>query len=106
MVWNIVAVALIVLVGIVLVHPRVLGAFRRFDARIHVREQTAHRRDIAHPGNVVQVHGLGGEQRRRHGRQRGIFCAADAHRAAQPPAAFDSESVHKIVPAPMEANER
>ena len=37
MVWNIVAVALIVLVGIVLVHPRVLGAFRRFDARTRQR---------------------------------------------------------------------
>jgi hypothetical protein len=40
MVWNIVAVALIVLVGIVLVHPRVLGAFRRFDARTRERMAT------------------------------------------------------------------
>ena len=37
MVWNIVAIALIVLAGIVLVHPRVLGAFRRFDARTRQR---------------------------------------------------------------------
>ena len=77
----------------------------RFDARIHVREQTAHRRDVAHAGNVVEMHGLGSEQRRRHGGQRGIFRAADAHRAAQLSAACDSESVHEIVPAPVEANE-
>jgi hypothetical protein len=33
MVWNIVTIALVVLAGLVLVHPRVTGAFRRFDAR-------------------------------------------------------------------------
>src|ERR1700733_7737087 len=37
MVWNIVAISLIVLAGIVLAHPRVLGAFRRFDARTRER---------------------------------------------------------------------
>jgi len=37
MVWNIVTVALIVLAGLVLVHPRVTGAFRRFDARSRER---------------------------------------------------------------------
>jgi len=37
MVWNIVAVSLIVLACIVLAHPRVLGAFRRFDARTRER---------------------------------------------------------------------
>ena len=37
MVWNIVAISLIVPAGIVLAHPRVLGAFRRFDARTRER---------------------------------------------------------------------
>jgi hypothetical protein len=43
MVWNIVAIALIVLACIALAHPRVLGAFRRFDAR--TRERIAAERE-------------------------------------------------------------
>jgi hypothetical protein len=46
MIWNIVAVALVVLAGITLAHPRVLGAFRRFDARTRERIE-AERQDRA-----------------------------------------------------------
>ena len=37
MLWNIVLAAAIVLAGLILVHPRVVGAFRRFDARNRAR---------------------------------------------------------------------
>jgi hypothetical protein len=48
MVWNIVTVALVVLAGLVLIHPRVVGAFRRFDARNRERILADHR-DRADP---------------------------------------------------------
>ena len=37
MIWNLLTAVVVVLAGIALVHPRVLGAFRRFDARTRQR---------------------------------------------------------------------
>ena len=48
-----------------------------------------HEPRVAQPGHVADDARFGGQQRRRHDGQRGIFAAADGHFAVQWHAAFD-----------------
>ena len=67
---------------------------RRLDVALHVCEQFRHRDDVAHVGNIREVYLFIRQQGGGHGGQRGVFRAADAHRAFESPAAFDLKSVH------------
>jgi hypothetical protein len=51
--------------------------------------------DIAHLGNVFQDDRLVSKQGRSHGRQRGVFRAADAHRSEQRSTAANDKFVHQ-----------
>ena len=62
----------------------VLGApVAEFDLSAHGSQQPALGLDIAHLRNIFQDHRLVGEQGRGHGRQRGVFGAADSDRTQQ-----------------------
>jgi hypothetical protein len=63
-----------------------------------VREQLGHGDDVAHARNILQHDGIGGEQRRSHRGERGIFCTADLYGAVQLAAAVNFEPVHVIYP--------
>ena len=73
------------------------AAIAEFDFGAHGGQQLALGLDVAHLGNVFQDDRLVGEQGRRHGRQRGILRAADAHRAQQRIAAANHKLVHRRV---------
>ena len=72
---------------------------RHQDVRAEVFEQTPHGDDVAHVRQVVQCHGFGGQQGRRHAGQCRVLCAADGNAARQRPPANDSESIHPLAPS-------
>ena len=72
-----------------------LGAsVAEFDFGAHGGQQVARGLDVAYLRNVFEDDRLIGEQGRGHAGQRGIFRAADAHRAEQRLAAADYKFVH------------
>ena len=77
----------------------VLGAsVAEFDFGAHGGQQAALGFDVAHLGNVFEDDGFGGEQSGSHGRQRGVFSAADADGAEQRIASANDKLVHEISP--------
>ncbi len=74
----------------------VLGAsVAEFDFGAHGGEQVARGLNVADLRNIFEDDGLIGEQGGGHAGKRGIFCAADAHRAEQRLSAADYEFVHE-----------
>ena len=77
----------------------VLGAsVAEFDFGAHGGQQAAFGFDVAHLGNVFENDGFGGEQSGGHGRQRGVFSAADADGAEQRIASANDKLVHEMSP--------
>ncbi len=75
----------------------VLGAsVAEFDLGAHGGQQSALGFNVAHLGNVFENDGFRGEQRGRHGGQRGVFGAADSYGAQQRIAAANYKLVHEI----------
>ncbi len=64
----------------------------------HMAEELLHGEEVAHPGEVRQVDGLGGQQGSGHGGQGGVLGPADLDAAPQRYAAFNQETVHRSVP--------
>src|SRR5882762_506295 len=72
------------------------GKVASADTGAHVRQKFAHGDDVADHRNVAQRNLIGGQQGSGHGRERGVFRAADGHRSANGCSAGNEKFVHEI----------
>ena len=69
-------------------------AFFPPDGDAHLLEENPHRPDVHHVRDVLQHHGLGGQEGRRGGRQGGVLRAARCDGSGEARRAADEKGVH------------